>query len=221
MVCETDYFRRRDLLCHTCGGPLKGSYVSALEKKFHVEHFGCSEPTCGVTFGPQDSYYEDGGAVYCKYHYCTARAQFCGGCDCPIIGQYVEIFRNQITQWWHPECYMIHKFWNVKMQGLASARVQRKDRTWFDGFGVPLEREQLIQAFDDLEGITHRIWAVVSAFEEAVASDISNLLVSVQQGREADLIDASRSLLRYVSLLFEVLQHIGPGKSAHCFPNTR
>jgi hypothetical protein len=47
-LCETDYFRRLDLLCDTCGKALGGNYVTALGRKFHTEHFhapichGCS-----------------------------------------------------------------------------------------------------------------------------------------------------------------------------------
>lgn len=58
-LCETDYFRRLDLLCAKCGGALRGSYITALGKKFHVEHFTCS--ICPTVFGPQDSYYEHDG----------------------------------------------------------------------------------------------------------------------------------------------------------------
>ncbi len=29
-LCETDYFRRLNLLCAKCGGALRGSYITAL-----------------------------------------------------------------------------------------------------------------------------------------------------------------------------------------------
>ncbi|KAH8914282.1 hypothetical protein BT69DRAFT_1118525, partial [Atractiella rhizophila] len=35
-LCETDYFRRLNLLCAKCGGALRGSYITALDMKFHV-----------------------------------------------------------------------------------------------------------------------------------------------------------------------------------------
>ncbi|GAA6027221.1 hypothetical protein JCM8097_002498 [Rhodosporidiobolus ruineniae] len=112
-LCETDYFRRLNLLCATCGQALRGSYITALDKKFHVEHFTCS--VCPTVFGPQDSYYEHAGSVYCHFHYSTRFAVKCTGCRTAILKQFVEINRNNVDEHWHPECYMIHKFWNIKL----------------------------------------------------------------------------------------------------------
>lgn len=77
------------------------------DKKFHVEHFTCS--ICPTLFGPQDSYYEHGGDVYCHYHYSTRFATKCAGCNTAILKQFVEINRNMRDECWHPECYMINK----------------------------------------------------------------------------------------------------------------
>lgn len=120
-LCETDYFRRLGLLCYQCGGALRGSYITALDRKYHVDHFTCS--MCDTIFGAQDSYYEHDGNVYCHYHYSTRFAQRCNGCQTAILKQFVEIFRNGQNQHWHPECYMIHKFWNVRL-GQASDDAQ-------------------------------------------------------------------------------------------------
>lgn len=106
-LCETDYFRRLDLLCAKCGGALRGSYITALGSKFHVEHFTCS--ICPTVFGPQDSYYEHDGKVFCHFHYSTRFAIRCTGCRTAILKQFVEINRNNQDEHWHPECYMIHK----------------------------------------------------------------------------------------------------------------
>lgn len=106
-LCETDYFRRLDLLCAKCAGALRGSYITALGKKFHVEHFTCS--VCPTVFGPQDSYYEHDGKVFCHFHYSTRFAIKCTGCRTAILKQFVEINRNNQDEHWHPECYMIHK----------------------------------------------------------------------------------------------------------------
>lgn len=77
------------------------------DMKFHVEHFTCS--VCPTVFGPQDSYYEHAGQVYCHFHYSTRFAVKCTGCKTAILKQFVEINRNNVDEHWHPECYMIHK----------------------------------------------------------------------------------------------------------------
>ena len=77
------------------------------DKKFHVEHFTCS--LCPTLFGPQDSYYEHDGDVYCHFHYSTRFATKCAGCHSAILKQFVEINRNMKDECWHPECYMINK----------------------------------------------------------------------------------------------------------------
>ncbi|KAF9934403.1 hypothetical protein FBU30_002227 [Linnemannia zychae] len=112
-LCERDYFRRLNLVCQSCGGALRGSYITALDYKYHIEHFTCS--VCPTVFGPQDSYYEHDGKVYCHYHYSLYYAAKCAGCRTAILKQFVEINRNSQDEHWHPECYMIHKFWNVKL----------------------------------------------------------------------------------------------------------
>ncbi|KAJ1026300.1 hypothetical protein NDA16_002387 [Ustilago loliicola] len=117
-LCETDYFRRLDLICAKCSGALRGSYITALGRKFHVEHFTCS--VCPTVFGPQDSYYEHDGNVFCHFHYSTRFAIKCTGCKTAILKQFVEINRNNTDEHWHPECYMIHKFWNIKLSPTGS-----------------------------------------------------------------------------------------------------
>ncbi|KAI8451109.1 hypothetical protein BY996DRAFT_6432242 [Phakopsora pachyrhizi] len=119
-LCETDYFRRLGLICAQCGGALRGSYITALDMKFHVEHFTCS--VCPTVFGPQDSYYEHSGRVYCHFHYSTRFAVKCTGCRTAILKQFVEINRNNTDEHWHPECYMINKFWNIKLAVSTTSR---------------------------------------------------------------------------------------------------
>jgi len=77
------------------------------DKKYHTEHFTCS--VCPTVFGPQDSYYEHAGDVYCHFHYSCRFAVKCTGCRVAILKQFVEINRNNTDEHWHPECYMIHK----------------------------------------------------------------------------------------------------------------
>ncbi|KIW38418.1 uncharacterized protein PV06_09383 [Exophiala oligosperma] len=195
-LCETDYFRRLDLLCFECGGALRGSYITALDRKYHIEHFTCS--VCPTVFGAQDSYYEHDGKVYCHFHYSTQFAQRCNGCQTAILKQFVEIFRNGQNQHWHPECYMIHKFWNVRLSQSGSV-AERKD------ISAPVtedEREQVKEDEEKMEDKVYRIWSTLSTFEESSASCISDMLLHVSNGVYVDGVIVARKFIWHVDILF-------------------
>ncbi|KAH6638395.1 hypothetical protein C7974DRAFT_423274 [Boeremia exigua] len=197
-LCETDYFRRLDLLCHDCGQALRGSYITALERKYHIEHFTCS--VCPTVFGASDSYYEHEGSVYCHYHYSTKFAQRCNGCQTSILKQFVEIFRNGQNQHWHPECYMIHKYWNVRlhttgqpiMESLPAAEADATDAI----------RETVREQEEEIEAKVNWIWKTLSAFEEKSATCISDMLLHVSNGAYVDGVMAAKKFIIHVELLF-------------------
>ncbi|KAK6068668.1 rho GTPase activator [Seiridium cupressi] len=193
-LCETDYFRRLGLLCYQCGGALRGSYITALDRKYHVDHFTCS--LCSTVFGAQDSYYEHDGNVYCRYHYSTQFAQRCNGCHTAILKQFVEIFRNGQNQHWHPECYMIHKFWNVR---LTSADDDNDPPEELDEEGRELVRTEE----EKMEEKVYRIWSVLSAFEESSAACISDMLLHVSNGAFIDGILTAKKFILHVDVLFQ------------------
>lgn len=196
-LCETDYFRRLDLICHKCNGALRGSYITALDRKYHIDHFTCS--VCTTVFGAQDSYYEHDGQVYCHYHYSTQFAQRCNGCQTAILKQFVEIFRNGQNQHWHPECYMIHKFWNVRLaspQDAAEARPQLKDIDDEAGRNAVKDEEER------MEEKVYRIWSVLSTFEESSAACISDMLLHVSNGAYVDGVMVAKKFIMHVDMLF-------------------
>ncbi|KAL2178530.1 uncharacterized protein P884DRAFT_268537 [Thermothelomyces heterothallicus CBS 202.75] len=191
-LCETDYFRRLGLLCHQCGGALRGSYITALDRKYHVDHFTCS--LCPTVFGAQDSYYEHDGQVYCHFHYSTRFAQRCNGCQASILKQFVEIFRNGQNQHWHPECYMIHKFWNVRLNPPQEAAVPISDD--------PAGRELVREEEERMEEKVYRIWSVLSTFEESSAACISDMLLHVSNGAYIDGVMVAKRFIFHVDILF-------------------
>ncbi|KAK4099782.1 hypothetical protein N658DRAFT_429003 [Parathielavia hyrcaniae] len=191
-LCETDYFRRLGLLCHQCGGALRGSYITALDRKYHVDHFTCS--LCPTVFGAQDSYYEHDGRVYCHYHYSTQFAQRCSGCQTAILKQFVEIFRNGQNQHWHPECYMIHKFWNVRLNPPQEAATTYNDD--------PAGRELVRDEEERMEEKVYRIWSVLSTFEESSAACISDMLLHVSNGAYVDGVMVAKRFIFHVDILF-------------------
>ncbi|WFC97008.1 Rho-type GTPase activating protein Rga1 [Malassezia brasiliensis] len=233
-LCETDYFRRLDLLCHQCGRALRGSYITALGAKYHVEHFTCS--VCPTVFGPNDSYYEHGGRVYCHFHYSTRFAIQCAGCHTAILKQFVEINRNNADEHWHPECYMIHRYWKIKL-GVPPPAVPA---------AIPLETlrempgalhlspassqealdqpEQLsfetlcLEATETPESLLHKqrtmetrvftIWRVLSAYEESSAACISDMLRHVSNGKYLGGVRYAGRFVLHVEVLFSAIDRL-------------
>ncbi|KAF2793125.1 RhoGAP-domain-containing protein [Melanomma pulvis-pyrius CBS 109.77] len=198
-LCETDYFRRLDLLCFDCGQALRGSYITALDRKYHIEHFTCS--VCPTVFGASDSYYEHEGSVYCHYHYSTKFAQRCNGCQTSILKQFVEIYRNGQNQHWHPECYMIHKYWNVRLhstgQPIIEAQLQDADSDATDEV-----RDMVRKQEEEIEAKVNWIWKTLSAFEEKSATCISDMLLHVSNGAYVDGVMAAKKFIVHIELLF-------------------
>ncbi|PVH91617.1 rho-type GTPase-activating protein-like protein [Periconia macrospinosa] len=197
-LCETDYFRRLDLLCFDCGQALRGSYITALDRKYHIEHFTCS--VCPTVFGASDSYYEHEGSVYCHYHYSTKFAQRCNGCQTSILKQFVEIFRNGQNQHWHPECYMIHKYWNVRLHSTGQPVLQTPQHS--DADAPDDVRERVRKQEEEIEAKVNWIWKTLSAFEEKSATCISDMLLHVSNGAYVDGVMAAKKFIVHVELLF-------------------
>ncbi|KAH8429675.1 GTPase-activating protein LRG1 [Aspergillus melleus] len=201
-LCETDYFRRLDLLCHECGGALRGSYITALERKYHIEHFTCS--VCPTVFGAQDSYYEHEGKVYCHFHYSTQFAQRCHGCHTAILKQFVEIFRNGQNQHWHPECYMIHKFWNVRLAPTG----QPLEPVESEQDATDEERNRVREEEDVMEEKVYKIWSILSSFEESSAACISDMLLHVSNGTYVDGVLVAKRFIGHVDVLFTAIDQL-------------
>ena len=190
---------------------MRGSYITALERKYHIEHFTCS--VCPTVFGAQDSYYEHDGSVYCHYHYSTKFAQKCNGCQTAILKQFVEIFRNGVDQHWHPECYMIHKYWNVRLHAPQPKTAEQEERDMqlerqrsgpnqLHTDASEAERGAVRKEEESVEHKVHWIWQTLSSFEERSATCISDMLLHVSNGAYVDGIVAAKKFITHVDLLF-------------------
>ncbi|KAI0741919.1 RhoGAP-domain-containing protein [Daedaleopsis nitida] len=215
-LCERDYFRRLNLICAKCGMALRGSYITACNKKFHVEHFTCS--VCPTLFGPQDSYYEHEGDVYCHFHYSTRYATKCAGCNSAILKQFVEINRNMRDECWHPECYMINKFWNVKVSSRRPTSLPPPGAEDSENSQPPEppyvdeERKETAQSLREkqirMEQQVYRIWTVLSAFEESSAACISDMLRQVSNGQYLEAIRMAEKFILHVEVLFAAIDDL-------------
>ncbi|KAI9493628.1 hypothetical protein BDB00DRAFT_821838 [Zychaea mexicana] len=207
-LCERDYFRRLSLVCESCGEALRGPYITAVGKKFHLEHFCCH--ACSVVLGPSDSYYEHQDNVYCHYHYSVKFAIKCSGCRTAILKQFVEINRNNVDEHWHPECYMIHKFWNVKVaQSLDEDNGSSEGLGHHDHGGVTkMTMDELREAQVAMEDKVYRIWTVLSAFEESAAACISDMLLHVSGGSYLEGLRMADYFVTHVEVLFGAIDDL-------------
>ncbi|KAK2463687.1 hypothetical protein APHAL10511_004438 [Amanita phalloides] len=209
-LCERDYFKRLNLICAKCGMALRGSYITACNKKYHVEHFTCS--LCPTLFGPHDSYYEHDGDVFCHFHYSTRFATKCVGCNSAILKQFVEINRNSRDECWHPECYMINKFWNVKVYSRRPTSMISVDAEGEPPAYVPEEQRETPASLREkqvrMEQQVYRIWTVLSAFEESSAACISDMLRQVSNGQYLDAIRMAEKFILHVEVLFATIDDL-------------
>ncbi|TIB72683.1 RhoGAP-domain-containing protein [Wallemia mellicola] len=199
-LCETHYFKRLDLICYNCNMALRGSYITACGKKYHTNHFTCS--ICHLIFGPKDSYYEHDQQVFCHFHYSTRFAVKCCGCKVAILKQFVEINRNNLNEHWHPECYMINKFWNVKLARPNSKLLSSSEE---ESLETPLA---LLDKQKRMEEHVFRIWTVLSAFEESSAACISEMLRHVSTGAYIIAVRMAGKFIIHVEVLFAAMDKI-------------
>lgn len=215
-LCETCYFKRLDLICYKCNGALRGSYITALGKKYHTDHFTCS--LCSVIFGPEDSYYEHEDNIYCRYHYSTLYASKCEGCKTAILKQFVEIDIGGRQQLWHPECYMINKFWNVMISPDKISAYPEKDDTVslvhesqsdeeLTHPSSPTEesRTAVLKIEQAAGEKSYKIWFNLCGYEEATAACISDMLQHASSHKYSDALIATAKLVYKIEILLSAL----------------
>uniref|UniRef100_A0A060TDS4 ARAD1D46398p n=1 Tax=Blastobotrys adeninivorans TaxID=409370 RepID=A0A060TDS4_BLAAD len=208
-LCERDYFRRLGLLCYECDGALRGSYITALGRKYHVEHFRCS--ICDFVFGPEDSYYEHNDQIFCHFHYSTMYASKCEGCQTAMLKQFVETFRSGREQRWHPECYMIFKFWNVKLcpEGVPPSLNPLRPLSVTASLPIDqLDRRTVARHEHEVEKKVFRIWTVLCGYEEATAAYISDMLQTASSGKFNQSLAATAKLVMKIEVLFSAVDNL-------------
>ncbi|KAK2756183.1 hypothetical protein FQN54_005591 [Arachnomyces sp. PD_36] len=203
-LCEIDFFRRRGLLCATCGGALRGSYIEHLDKKYHLDHFNCA--SCHNNIDSEETYYEHDGQPYCIYDYATRFADLCAGCHSPILKQFNEIENNGKQQLWHPECHEINKSWNVTLADHHDGTIDSASK-----FGQALsmeERQQLVQDAQLSEFKSSNIWSSLSAFEETLASCIGEISSNASKDDFLGAVFASKRFICFVESLLNAVNEV-------------
>lgn len=91
-------------VCSTCSVPIRGSYVSALNKTWCPEHFVCHERSCGQNL-LNSGFVEKDGALYCEKDYEQRFAPTCAKCGNTIKETYLIAIQNT----YHPDCFKCFK----------------------------------------------------------------------------------------------------------------
>lgn len=205
-LCEYDYFKQLDLICASCDSALRGPYITALGNKFHLDHFKCS--ACGKVFESDESYYEHENNIYCHFHYSKLFATKCEGCQSSIVKQFVELFKGGRNQQWHPECYMVFKFWNVSVTadcvGLPEKLGIEYNASNIDG----IEPNDLLMIEQHIETAVMKCWMILSGFEEITAACISEMLLCACTGKRNEGLSMTGRLVVFVEILFNALDFI-------------
>ncbi|KAG7811717.1 hypothetical protein KL921_001983 [Ogataea angusta] len=199
-LCEYDYFKRIDLICSTCDKAIRGSYITAVGRKFHPEHFFCD--ICHRVFDSED-YYEHQNKIYCHYHYSVLYAAQCEACKSAILKQYVELYRGGREQQWHPECFMVHKFWGVDVTAECVGMSEQGAKTLSNTEAKKsLTPRELFDLEKKLERMTMSIWLTLSEFEEGCASCISDMLHCASTGNQLGGLLVTGQLVLKIEYLF-------------------
>jgi len=97
--CERCYQELFCSRCAHCDEPITGRCVTALNRKWHLEHFICTQ--CLGPF-PGGSFFERDGRPYCDNCFHNAFSQRCAGCNQAIRGECINALGGQ----WHPEHFV-------------------------------------------------------------------------------------------------------------------
>ncbi|KAG8742134.1 hypothetical protein FRC10_002004 [Ceratobasidium sp. 414] len=195
VLCERDYFARLNLVCIRCEGALRESYITAGDKKYHPEHFTCS--ICPTLFGPQDSYYEYDGDVFCHWHYSTRFATKCAGCNSAVLKEFVDCGDGIF----HPKCYMIFKSWGIKVLQAGDAAPTRPTYEIEECQATP---ESLKAAQAKTEARVRTIWVNLNAFEESSAFCVRDMLAAWRAGDCRTTIRIAEEFVLLVQGLFTI-----------------
>ncbi|KAG1456551.1 hypothetical protein G6F56_006803 [Rhizopus delemar] len=180
ILCQYHHTKRSESICPKCDQPCHG-------QRFHSDCIQC--PQC-LSTNPQTSFYEFNGQSYCRTHYSFLPETRCFGCNQAVLKQFVQ-HRDIPDKIWHPECYMIYKFWSVKLAPLHEPDVN-----------------ELVEFQVAVEKTVNRVWIDLSSFEESAANCISDMLLNAASALYSETIRAANQFAVHLEVLFNALDFI-------------
>ncbi|EJS44462.1 lrg1p [Saccharomyces arboricola H-6] len=213
LLCQYDYFRRHNLLCHVCDTPLRGLYYTAFGYRYDEEHFSCT--ICATPCGVKKCFMFE-NQLYCKYHFLKYFSKRCKGCEFPISDQYIEFPKGEEIHCWHPECYGIHKYWHVNLAA-DTVGLQRLPKLEYNPNAEDkdinpnaYDLDKQMQAFNF---ILSKTWSVLYRFEEEAASCISDMFQYLTSNDQLKGIESTALLVLKIDCLFRGLDTLNLSNS--------
>ncbi|SAM04290.1 hypothetical protein [Absidia glauca] len=203
IVCEQHYYSQVGIVCQQCRQPIttKNSHDSVSphqlcnQCRYPNKCPGCTPPP---VIG-EEACYEYGNHVYCLLHFSAIKEIQCCGCHQAVLKQFVE-HKSHPGNIWHPECYMIFKFWNVRLADTLQADNPSSERD------LTTLRLKKIQAA--MERKVNRIWSDLSSFEESSAACISDMLLLVAAGAYVEGFRMASQFVMHLEVLYGALDDI-------------
>lgn len=214
ILCREDYFKRINLVCAGCNEFIDDVHVSVLGRNYHLDHFACA--VCGETFDGKGSYFEHKGAIYCQMHYSSTFALQCGGCGNPVLKNFVKYRTcSGSMQHWHPQCFMIYKLWDVKINNPFTQPDSRK----LDVIALPTDSDASNTDGGKSPDTIRRpglhcigkILKTLTAFEEDAADCISDACIYFSDNKYPETILQAARLVSHVKSLFKALTFVSSG----------
>ncbi|CAO3595110.1 unnamed protein product [Absidia cylindrospora] len=211
IVCEEHYRAQvgggDTTICQRCQQPMKSANAinnsNEIVKKTNPQFCqqcqntnkcpGCSQHS----LNSEDVCYEFEDRVYCLLHFSDIPEIQCSGCNQAILEKYVEhkLFPGKK---WHPECYMIFKFWNVRLADTLHINTGSMELT-----ALQLKLQQAT-----MERKANRIWVDLSSFEESSAACISDMLLLVAAGVYMEGFRMASQFVMHLAVLYNALDDI-------------
>ncbi|KAF5007829.1 hypothetical protein FDECE_5855 [Fusarium decemcellulare] len=202
LLCETDYFKRLDLLCFACGKAVGETYVSVGDRRYHQDHFKCDE--CDNLLGDQDSYYEHEGRLYCCLDYCRNYAKRCDFCKFPILAQNATSYRQDpISKAAHPTCAFMREAWNITLPLTLQGR---EDSTFSNCDILRMQKEH--------ESCIERVHQVTSTFLDAFREELANTSNACIGGRHTEAFEHYQLVIALTSVVLKAASEAREGASS-------
>ncbi|ORZ22220.1 hypothetical protein BCR42DRAFT_487805 [Absidia repens] len=211
IVCEEHYRAQVDgggtALCQRCQQPMKAANTinnnNENANKTNPQLCQqcqntnkCSE--CSqYSLNSEDICYEFEDRVYCLLHFSDIPEIQCSGCNQAILEKFVE-HKHFPGKKWHPECYMIFKFWHVRLA----------DTLHINDGSMKLTTLQLKLHQSTMERKANRIWVDLSSFEESSAACISDMLLLVAAGAYMEGFRMASQFVMHLAVLYNALDDI-------------